>query len=92
MAGATAAVHAWSGILHNPLPVVGQTIGVASGQVMVALSCSNNTVHHASVNGDTPTKLCCNASKEWAVAASGGRPGLGRVPVCVERIFWPFAT
>ena len=67
-------------------------IGGASGHVIVACCLSNTTLHPASVNGDTPTRLCCNVSNEWAVAASGGRPGIGRVPVWVDWISCWLAT
>ena len=74
----------WRGTLHNPVAVAGHSIVVASGHWIVALSLVNVTVQPALVRGETPMRLCWRVSNVWAVAAAGGRPLSGRVPVWVD--------
>ena len=87
-----AGVWSWRGTLHKPSPVPGHKIGCSPGHLMVASSCSNRTLHPALVSGETPTRLCWSVSKVWALAAAGGRPGRGRVPIWVDVIVCWLAT
>ena len=82
----------WRGTLQSPVVVAGHSMVVASGHWIVALSLVNVTVHPALVRGETPMRLCCRVSNVWAVAASGGRPWSGRVPVWVDCIVCWLAT
>jgi hypothetical protein len=44
------------------------------------------------VSAETAIRLCSRLSKVWAIAASGGIPSSGIIPVCVEWMLCWFAT